>query len=91
MDYDQKLKNPYLFLIQIIPMTNQHVVPRGDQRAVQWAGNERATKIVDTQREAIDIARDIARNQQTELIIHRPNGQIREKDSYGRDPYPPKG
>ncbi|WP_367280921.1 DUF2188 domain-containing protein, partial [uncultured Alistipes sp.] len=41
--------------------------------------------------EAIDIAREIARNQESELLIHRPNGQIRDRDSYGNDPYPPKG
>ncbi|HAZ0557035.1 TPA: DUF2188 domain-containing protein [Enterobacter hormaechei] len=25
------------------------------------------------------------------LVIHRPNGQIRDSDSHGKDPYPPKG
>ncbi|MGV2085677.1 MULTISPECIES: hypothetical protein [unclassified Rhizobium] len=25
------------------------------------------------------------------MVIHRPNGQIRDKDSYGRDPFPPRG
>ena len=34
---------------------------------------------------------DIARNQQSELLIHGRNGQIRERDSFGNDPYPPKG
>lgn len=70
---------------------NQHVVPRNDVWAVVGEGNQRATRITRTQREAIDIARDIARNQESELIIHRPNGQIRDRDSYGNDPYPPKG
>ena len=59
--------------------------------AVRGAGNQRVTKITRTQREAIDIAREIARNQESELLIHRPNGQIRDRDSYGNDPYPPKG
>ena len=31
------------------------------------------------------------RRKQTELVIHRPNGQIRDKDSHGSDPYPPQG
>lgn len=70
---------------------NQHVVPRNDVWAVVGEGNQRATRITRTQREAIDIALDIARNQESELIIHRPNGQIRDRDSYGNDPYPPKG
>ena len=70
---------------------NQHVVPHGNQWAVKGEKNEKATRVVDTQSEAIKIAREIAINQQSELVIHRPNGQIRDKDSYGNDDYPPKG
>ena len=58
---------------------------------MQGAGNSRATVITNTQREAINAARDIARNQRTELIIHSDNGRINRRDSYGNDPYPPKG
>lgn len=76
---------------RLIMGRNQHVVPHADQWAVRGAGNQRVTKITRTQREAIDIAREIARNQESELIIHRPNGQIRDRDSYGNDTYPPKG
>ena len=70
---------------------NQHVVPHADGWAVRGAGSSRATKVVDTQREAIDIARSIAQNQQSEMLIHGENGRIRERNSYGNDPYPPKG
>lgn len=70
---------------------NQHVVPRGNNWAVQGAGNEKATRIVSTQTEAIKIAREIAINQKSEMFIHRPNGQIRERNTYGRDNFPPKG
>lgn len=59
--------------------------------AVKGAGNSRATVRTETQKEAIDIARDIARNQESELFIHGENGRIRERDSHGHDPYPPKG
>lgn len=69
---------------------NQHVVPNGNLWAVKGAGNGKATKIVDTQAEAIRIAKEIAVNQKSEVVIHRPNGQIRDKDSYGPDPCPPK-
>ena len=69
---------------------NQHVVPAGKDWAVKGAGNGRATKIVSTQAEAIDIARSIAINNKSEVVIHRPNGTIRDKDSYGNDTYPPK-
>jgi hypothetical protein len=71
---------------------NQHVVPHHGKWAVKGAGNSRATKVHDTQQEAIDTAREIARNQGGELLIHGRNGQIRERDSVGNnDPYPPRG
>lgn len=70
---------------------NQHVVPHGDKWAVRGAGNERVTSIFETQEAASERAREIAINQQSELFIHRPNGQIRERNSYGNDPFPPKG
>lgn len=71
---------------------NQHVTPHPNGGwQVKGAGNSRATARTKTQREAISIARGIARREGSELVIHRPNGQIREKDSHGNDPYPPKG
>lgn len=65
---------------------NQHVLPKENEWQVKGAGNEKATKLVPTQAQAIKIAREIAINQQYELIVHRPNGQIRQKDSFGNDP-----
>lgn len=71
---------------------NQHVTPHpGGGWQVKGEHNIRATVRTSTQREAINIARMISQNQGSELVIHRPNGQIREKDSHGSDPYPPKG
>ncbi len=70
---------------------NQHVVPHQDGWAIKGEGNQRATSVHNTQKQAIDAARQIARNQQAELVIHRPDGRIRDKDSHGQDPFPPKG
>lgn len=70
---------------------NQHVVPHDNGWAVKGEHNSRATVVTNTQKEAIDAARNIARNQQSELLIHGENGRIRERNSYGNDPYPPKG
>lgn len=70
---------------------NQHVVKHSDGWAIKGAGNSKATRVVDTQAEAIAIAREIAKNQQSELVIHGRNGQIREKNSHGNDNFPPKG
>lgn len=70
---------------------NQHVVPHGSDWAVKGAGNSKATSVHSTQKEAINRGREIAQNQKSELLIHGENGRIREKNSYGNDPYPPKG
>lgn len=70
---------------------NQHVVPAGDEWGVRGEGNERLTSLHDTQRQAIDAAREIARNQGSELLIHGADGRICERDSHGNDPNPPKG
>lgn len=70
---------------------NQHVVRSGDQWAVRGEGNSRVTSKHDTQAEAIEAGRHIAQNQKSELLIHGKNGQIRERNSYGSDPHPPKG
>ena len=70
---------------------NQHVVPHGEKWQVKSAGSSRATIITTTQKEAIQVAKTIAKNQKSELFIHNRYGQIRERNSYGNDPYPPKG
>jgi len=69
---------------------NQHVVPHSGGWAVKGGGNSRATSVHSTQKEAIDAGRKIAKNKETELVIHRPNGRIRDKNSYGNDPFPPR-
>lgn len=70
---------------------NQHVVPHNSGWAVKGAGNSKVTSVHLTQASAISQAKGIARNQHSEMLIHAQNGQIREKNSYGNDPYPPKG
>jgi uncharacterized protein YdaT len=70
---------------------NQHVVPRDDGWAIRGAGAQRDTEVFDLKREAVDRAREIAQNQQTELVVHGQDGKIQYKDSHGHDPFPPKG
>lgn len=70
---------------------NQHVTKHPDGGwQVKGAGNEKATKVTDTQKQAIDAAIPIAKHQKSEVVIHGENGKIRDKDSYGNDPNPPK-
>jgi len=69
----------------------QHVVPSTDGWSVRKAGAAKATSTHRTQSEAIRAATKIARNQKTELYVHGKDGRIRERNSYGSDPHPPKG
>ncbi len=69
---------------------NQHVVPHKDGWAVKREGSGRAGSLHPTQRDAIDRAREAAQKDGSEVVIHRPDGRIRDKDSYGKDPFPPK-
>ena len=71
---------------------NQHVTPHPQGGwQVKGAGYNRATVRTETQAEARTIAREIAMNNKSELVVHGADGRIREKNSYGNDPYPPKG
>ena len=70
---------------------SQHVVPRGDKWAVRKTGAGRVTRRFNTQKEAIEAARSIARNRGSEVFIHGRDGRIRQRDSYGKDPFPPRG
>lgn len=70
---------------------NQHIVPHADGWALRGEGNQRVSSVHDTQQQAIEAGRQTAINQGTELLVHGRNGQIRERNSYGKDPFPPKG
>ena len=69
---------------------NQHVVKRDDGWAVVGEGNSRDTSVHSTQGAAIERAREIAKNSRSEVVIHGMDGKIRDKDSYGNDPFPPR-
>ncbi|GAB6746094.1 DUF2188 domain-containing protein [Streptococcus uberis] len=71
---------------------NQHVVPNSNGGwDVKGEGNSKATKHTSTQAEAIKVATEIAKNNSSEILIHGKNGKIRERNSFGNDPFPPKG
>ena len=71
---------------------NQWVSPRDNGKwGVHGEGNSRDTAVYDTQREAIERARQLAINQGSEVIVQRrADRTIRSKDSYGNDPCPPR-
>ncbi len=69
---------------------NQFVVKHGNEWAVIGQGNKRVTKIVDTQKQAIKVASEIARNNHSELRVQGRDGKFRVCNSYGNDYCPPK-
>jgi hypothetical protein len=69
---------------------NIHVVPQGSKWAVKPAKSA-LTSTHRTQAAAIDHGRAAAKKNESELFIHNREGEIRDKNSYGKDPYPPKG
>ena len=70
---------------------NQHVVPLSNGNwGVRGEGNPDVTREASTQKQAIRIAREIARKEGSELIIHGKDGKIRDTVSYGSDPFPPR-
>lgn len=70
---------------------NQHVIKREGGWAARGEGNQKDTSHHRTQSGAERAAREIAINQKSEVLIHGEDGRIRERNSYGNDPSPPKG
>ena len=70
---------------------NVHVTHRKDKAwAVISEGDKRASSLHKTQGDAIKTATPIAKGRKAELVIHDRENKIRDKDSYGNDPHPPK-
>jgi Uncharacterized protein conserved in bacteria (DUF2188) len=63
-----------------------HVVPHERRWRVEVEGSARPRSTHDTQAEARQAARDIARRNRSELLVHGRNGQVRERNTYGHDP-----
>jgi hypothetical protein len=70
---------------------NVHVTPHPDGWATKTEGATRPSHVFSTQQKAIEAGRQQAKQNAGELVIHNRQGQIRAKDSYGNDKFPPKG
>jgi len=73
---------------------------RNDVHTVPWEGrwrNKREGALraerqsFRRQDQAIRAGRTMAKELKSEHFIHRRNGTIRARNSYGHDPYPPRG
>ncbi len=67
-----------------------HVVPSSSGWAVKKSGSARASKVFATKDKAINYGIELSKSEKTELYIHKQNGMIQNKNSYGNDPFPPK-
>ncbi|MFD2705471.1 DUF2188 domain-containing protein [Salibacterium lacus] len=70
---------------------NYYTVKYGDKWASRREGASKVSKIFDTQKEAMAYSKKQADKNQSEHRIQDKNGNFRAADSYGNDPYPPKG
>jgi len=69
-----------------------HVVPIHRGRwSVRKAGAARARVVFKTRYDAVAFARKLARKDGSELYVHAQDGTVKQKDTYGPDPYPPNG
>ena len=57
-----------------------------DRWQVRRDNASRASRVFDTQRQAEEFGRRLARREKTEFILAGRDGEIREKESYGDDP-----
>jgi hypothetical protein len=67
------------------------VSPNGGDWKVKSVGNQRASALCNTKAEAVERAREIARNQNLEMIVQNSDGKIGWRNSYGNDPESSKG
>ena len=67
-----------------------HVVQHKDGWATKKEGAGRVGVVTNTQKQAIDRAKEQAMREKVEVVIHRRDNKIRDSDSYGRDPSPPR-
>ena len=67
-----------------------HVTPHKDGWQVKTGGASKPYRVVDTQKNAIKIATELAKHQHCDTKIHGKDGRIKSGNSYGNDPHPPK-
>lgn len=77
--------------VPVAEKKNVHTVPTDDGWANKREGGQRASSTHDTKAEAQAAGRDAAKKDGVEHVIHKKDGTIGEKNSYGNDPNPPRG
>jgi len=72
---------------------SNHVVPSKERGGwvVKKSGSTKASKSFGRKEDAVKYGRKLSRKESTELYIHKKDGRIQDRNSYGRDPFPPRG
>lgn len=68
-----------------------HTVPTDKGWGNKRQGSTRVGRNYATKAEAKAAGRRTAQKSKTEHFIHKKDGTIGERNSYGKDPYPPRG
>lgn len=64
-----------------------HVTPSGGDWKVKLVGAERANKILENKKDAIALAKELAKGADLgQVIIHKADGTIQTEYTYGNDP-----
>ena len=58
---------------------------------VEVTGTKRVSGSHATKERAYTQARKLAQRTKSELVVHKRDGKIGERRTYGRDPFPPRG
>ena len=67
------------------------VSPDDGDWKIKVVGNQKSSGIYDKKAEAVEHAKEIAKNQRLELIVQNRDGVIGWRNSYGNDPRESKG
>jgi uncharacterized protein DUF2188 len=70
--------------------SNLHVVPHDSGWAVRREGAKRVSSTHRTQVAAAAAAKNTAKRERGEVLTRRPTGGIKDRESFGSDPCPPK-
>lgn len=69
---------------------NYHSVPYQGDWAVKKEGQQKPVSTHRTQSASEDRTHTLAKQAKVEAVYHNRHGQIKDKDSFGNDPNPPK-
>lgn len=67
---------------------NQHILPHNEGWQIKGDIHAKPTQVTGTRDEAIAVAKEIAREENSEVIVYEKNGAIKDREFFGK--YPPE-